>query len=507
MGKGVITNKEEHRVEFTLLLYDFGIDNPKMEPDHGKWLDDIIALAKANPQTEIRLRGSASKSGDAQHNRDPLSRGRAEAVAMYLVVEKKVNSKQVVITWTGADKSTSTLKEDERDRAVEVNVKAPVTIEEVTFWNDSWTKQLEWDDIIGLDENKPSSPGKMGIPINNVNLQVVASGAPRSLMPKSFRAKLRSTVPGKENWGKTTLTRPFELDIPLSSVIPKDSTRHWYRQSTPISQVGPFQSWQLGKILEVALVVREEGTSDLKFRIELGNVADRGRAEQTDKPSTGSEMSQVPDAKRLFMAGGVEVLSAFAVEDTGLILKNKPISRLVRSPADIFYYSGHGLGKEGCLAIHGNYHSASVDGYACWLNPSDLRAYWKNPFDLSVLIIAGCSVLNLDKSGGEWANLLKTKGGPLDVILGYEAAAPLDSNGGDDIASAMGKRVTANLTEYQWVRAWLDVNGSFRAWNAVGFNSLGRWWLDPSTASKIWHKLPGTSDSVSFDIKGPEPIP
>jgi hypothetical protein len=234
-GQGAVTNKEGRRVEFTVLLYDFDIDQSKMKPDHGKWLDDDIALAKANPQTEIRLRGSASKSGDAKHNRDPLSRGRAEAVAKYLVVEKGVSSKQVVITWTGSDKSTSALKEDERDRAVEVNVKAPVTIEEVTFWNDSWTKQLVWDDIIGLDESKPSTAGTMGTLINNVNLQIEASGAPRTLMPKSFSAKLRSSVPGKENWGQTTLTWPFEMELPLSPTVPKDSSRHLYRQSTPIS--------------------------------------------------------------------------------------------------------------------------------------------------------------------------------------------------------------------------------------------------------------------------------
>jgi hypothetical protein len=259
--------------------------------------------------------------------------------------------------------------------------------------------------------------------------------------------------------------------------------------------------------MELALVVREDGTSDDKFRGQLGSVAFRGRGEQADKSSSGSEQGQVPDAKRLFMAGGVEVLSATAVDGAGLILKNKPMSRLVRSPADIFYYSGHGLGREGCLAIHGDYHSASVEGYACWLNPSDLRPYWKAPFDVGVLILAGCSVLDLEKNGGEWVKLLKGKGGPLDVILGYEAGAPLDSNGGNDIALAMGKRVTASMTEDQWVRDWLDINGTFRAWNAVGFNSHGRWWIDPSSASKVWHKLPGTSNSVSFDIEGPEPIP
>ena len=59
------------------------------------------------------------------------------------------------------------------------------------------------------------------------------------------------------------------------------------------------------------------------------------------------------------------------------------------------------------------------------------------------------------------------------------------------------------------VRTWLNVNGAFKAWNAVAFNGRGRWRIDePSRRSKAWHKyVPGTSDSAPFDLIGPEPIP
>src|SRR5262249_46802652 len=58
--------------------------------------------------------------------------------------------------------------------------------------------------------------------------------------------------------------------------------------------------------------------------------------------------------------------------------------RLIRSPADVFYYSGD-ANDDGCLAI----------GKDCWAAPKDLKGYWQWPFDLEVLILAGCSVLNI----------------------------------------------------------------------------------------------------------------
>jgi OmpA family len=513
-GKVAVTKREEDRVERTTLHYDFDIDDARMKPDHGKLLADVIELTKANPKAKIKLRGSASKSGDRTRNQD-LSRDRARALEKYLVEEKGVNRAQVETTWTGSDKSTSALVEDERDRAVEVTVTAPITVDRISFWNDLWTRELKWDDIIGMDEAATASPGVPGIAIANVNVEVEASGAPEPLMPKSFTVRLRSSVPGREGGGNPTLTTPYEMELPRVSHR-LGTERHEYRLSIPLASVGQFLAWSWGKALEVALVVRKGGTSDGKFRSRLGNVAFRGRGVQAYLAGNGSEDQQVPDGKRLLLAGGVEVLTAEVAAMPGVDVAAKPAARLVRSPADVVYYSGHGLGKEGCLALEDKalFHGASVDGYTCWLGPDELVAYWKKPFDVSILIIAGCAVLDLDRNGKAWTKLLKSKGGPLDVILGYEDGGPDDSRGGNAIAEGLAEAVTTagSTSEDLWVRSWLYLNGTRSAWNAVAFTSRGRWWIKKASwASRVWHhRVPGTSDEVPFspsDIVGPEPIP
>jgi hypothetical protein len=441
----------------------------------------------------------ASKSGDAAHNREPLSKARAEAVKKYLLDPKSGGKPaQITAEWVGAD--LAKLKEYEGDRSVLVFVSTPLAIEEVSFWNDLWTQKLEWDDIIGMDESrtakvaidpKTSSAVAVGTPINNVNLQVEVSGAPRDLMPDFLSDRLSSEVPNHENWGNATLSNPVPWNVERSPKDqPKDAARTWYRKSVPVAQIDKFLAWSWGAVQEVTFVVREGGTSDEKFRQALGTIAFRGRGEQSDVPDRNAELHKAPDAKRLLLAGGAEVLNAEVVAVPGWDMKRPQAARLIRSPADILYYSGHGLHKEGCLALHCDCNTnTSVNHYDCWAYYWELLAYWKPKFAVSVLIIAGCSVLDLDENGKYWANLLQSKGGPLEAILGYADEAPLDPNGGNDIATAMGKRAAGgSLRGHQWVQAWLDVNGRFHAWNAVGMDSQGYWSIDkPSRASKAWH--------------------
>ena len=84
------------------------------------------------------------------------------------------------------------------------------------------------------------------------------------------------------------------------------------------------------------------------------------------------------------------------------------------------YYSGD-ANDDGCLAI----------GKDCWAAPKDLKGYWQWPFDLEVLVLAGCSALNVTFSygiangpGTAWAALLKRWGDSLTAILGYRDKAP-----------------------------------------------------------------------------------
>jgi hypothetical protein len=506
-GQGDITNQDKRQVSRTILLHNLDVNDTKMKPEHVKWLDDVVALAKANPKTSIRLRGTASKSGDPNHNRDPLSRGRAEAVAMYLVRERQVSTKQIVITWSGSDTSTSASKEDERDRGVEVQVSAPLTVEKVSLWRDNWIKELTWDDIIGMDSPGASANGMRfpGMPINNVNIQVEASGAPRSMMPEALDVYLNSRVPNRlsptNGTGMTSMSYPSPTrSVPFSTGgQPADTARTWYRLSIPLDKVGDFLNEGLGKfgnVPEVAFVVRDKGTSDKHFRDALG-WAFRGRAVQTDASNNGSERDENPDAIRLLQAGGVEVLEVTVKGEPDWQMIRPSVARLVRSPADVFYYSGHGLKKEGCLALHCDCHTdTSVDGYSCWTTPEDIARYWPKVLDVDVLILASCSVLNLGGAAPRWANLLTSRGGPLYAVLGYRDAALSDEHGGNEIAARMAKRIAAGLKQDEWCRAWLEVNDEVNRKNgaAVGMDNQGYWML-------------GLGFGSSPRITGPLPIP
>ena len=98
--------------------------------------------------------------------------------------------------------------------------------------------------------------------------------------------------------------------------------------------------------------------------------------------------------------------------------------RLIRSPADVFYYSGD-ANDDGCLAI----------GKDCWGAQTDLKSYWQPPFDLEVLILAGCSVLNIsfpyglaNGPGTWWAPLLKPAcTNPVTGVVPWLGAAALSA--------------------------------------------------------------------------------
>ncbi|MGH4007621.1 MAG: hypothetical protein ACRDTH_05535 [Pseudonocardiaceae bacterium] len=252
----------------------------------------------------------------------------------------------------------------------------------------------------------------------------------------------------------------------------------------------------------MASVVRPGGTSDAEFRKALG-VACRGIATQpakknegsTEWVSTGSEASRIPDAMALFRAGGVEVLELSVPARPNWRVASK-VKRLVRSPAHVLYYSGHGL-SSGKLVIdtQGRPCPTTEPGsYQDWLGPADLtqvlqgQQVWHRHMALDVLILAGCSVLKINFSasrptgpGLAWASLLIAKGGPLVALLGYQRLAPCDNPNGNAIAKAMAARMAAGST------------------NAVAMDGQGYWWLEPWISTR-WGGL-------SYQIMGPRRIP
>jgi hypothetical protein len=135
-----------------------------------------------------------------------------------------------------------------------------------------------------------------------------------------------------------------------------------------------------------------------------------------------------------------------------------------------------------------------------------------------VLILAGCSVLNVTYPSGNpngpgtgWSALLKRWGGPLTAILGYKDKAPFDRIEGTQIAALMGKKIAAGLDPERWVQVWLQLHVNpdqkrlpeFR--NAVGMDQKGYWSIGKRGGLRQLGGDPQKFDQ-DYSINGPEPL-
>ncbi|GIJ64029.1 FAD-dependent oxidoreductase [Virgisporangium aurantiacum] len=345
--------------------------------------------------------------------------------------------------------------------------------------------QLTWNQVLGVDTA-------------TVEVVAVASGLPAALMPAEVVVEVTSRLPNRKPGGGT-LASPLRWPVRATGPDPANPARTRYRDARPLDALGGFLAVGPGAA-QVATVVRPGGTSDARFRTALGAAA-HGIATQPPTPTgtTGDRSREIPDALALFRAGGVEVLE-LAVRALPNWRLPGPVRGLVRSPADVFYYSGHGLSGSGKLAIDTTGSPCGVSGsYLDWLGPADLALVWPPAMDLDVLVIAGCSVLRIDRStsppsgpGVAWTRLLRSKGGPLVALLGYQRGAPCDSPNGDAIAAAMAARIRSGSTDY--AKDWLTANGDHNANNAVAIDNRGYW-----TITATW--------TGGYGIVGPHVVP
>src|SRR5262249_48901878 len=145
------------------------------------------------------------------------------------------------------------------------------------------------------------------------------------------------------------LSAPVSVDLTRFGPDTTNARRILYRLGRPLSDVGEFLRVR-GPIKKVATVVRIGGTSDAEFRRALGWQS-HGSARQPTAPSlsSGSESTETPDARTLFHAAGVEVLQVSVAARTNWRVPG-PVRSLVRSPANVLYYSGHGR-RSGMLGL------------------------------------------------------------------------------------------------------------------------------------------------------------
>lgn len=363
-----------------------------------------------------------------------------------------------------------------------------ISIDAIHLMRDGFGAPMDWNtDVIGLN-------------VSQINIQISASGASDSAMPSEIDVEVVSRPPNRAS-GTGTVASALTWSVPRHGPDPANPASTLYRLARDISDAGDFFALRTGRPLEVSTVVRPGGTSDAVFRSALGwETRGIGQQPSTSGSSTGAMSAETPDALVLMKTAGVEVLDVTVVPEASWTVHDSHSWRLIRSPADIVYYSGHGLSASNCLAIE-----PPTGSYSCWATASDLTPHWKSPMDLDVFIIAGCSVLAVDFSGAspsgpglDWAKLLTTSGGPITALLGYGGSAPLDSRGGDDIARDMAGRIAGGSRTF--VADWLDINGSYKSWNAVAMDARGYWSLTPTRAlGVLW--------STGFTVNGPTTLP
>lgn len=339
------------------------------------------------------------------------------------------------------------------------------------------------DDTGMLRLDDPSGWEQVAIGVNSsLNLVAEVEGADFDDMPAVLPVDLTSRNPNRVG-GRASLPR---LRLELRKTSDRGSsalyvlTRSW--EDLPFTKADG--------VLEVTTVMRKgyDATAADTFRGQL-RYTGRGSARQPSyvkhangsfsiEPDTGDPRvwKEVPPAELVLRSGGVEILVAQVPEAPGRTVAAKAARALVRSPADIWFYSGHGLGG-GTLAI------GPLDGthaYLAWKDARDFIAAWivgeqrSRTVDMRMVIINGCNVLNLEPSLGapglEWAKLLRGRGGNLTHILGYAVKAPADVGGGAAIAAQIGR---ALREKKEPVEAWLDINDAYQRWGAAALDERG----------------------------------
>ncbi|HKK19237.1 MAG TPA: thrombospondin type 3 repeat-containing protein [Opitutales bacterium] len=196
--------------------------------------------------------------------------------------------------------------------------------------------------------------------------------------------------------------------------------------------------------------------------------------------------------RELFIHGGADYLQVRVLGKTSRCT--------IKNQADILYFSGHGHSSTGRL-------DAIIGG---GISPTEVQ--WSD--DLDTVVIAGCSVLDVNDmngnydddnadgdnqrdtgtevgpsskvfSGEQWANT-----GP-KYLLGYNYLAPADGNGAEDIASNWAN----NFVSLGEIEAWRSANETAHAWHACAIESGDGYYyfnLNPlyPLFSHTWEKVP-----------------
>lgn len=187
-----------------------------------------------------------------------------------------------------------------------------------------------------------------------------------------------------------------------------------------------------------------EAFSRLGYRFRGKATSERGKTLDSEPPNSRQTES-------FFKAAGCEIVTVAYGGTTSR-------RRQIMNQCDVFYISGHGS------------HSANkIQGL---FTPDMAGAYWGR--DLDCLILAGCSLLDVNDYNGHYSGTEHTlspgkawaQTGP-SILLGYNFIAPGDRGGAP---ARIAEAWCANRAAKGDVEAWMDANAANHAWNACAID-------------------------------------
>jgi hypothetical protein len=353
----------------------------------------------------------------------------------------------------------------------------------------------------------------LGMNVDKLNVEVELDG-PAASLPAEIPIEVRVIEPVLHRADMSSMTA---MKGPLKSTARREPPAPIYTAFGIDLSSFTELSKSPDTLLEVATVVRDEGTSAGKFRSALVNNgwAWRGAAKQAAAGkvgSTGDMTKEEPDAATLMLAGGVELLEVSVPASTGFASGPQARGRaFIRSPADVFFYSGHAAWWDCSLLREDPAHYSS--GYEKWMTPDKLLTSWRtpkpptvSPRDLDVLIINGCAVLGTAGPNCPrlWEALLDGKGGPLVAILGYRDTAPMDEDLGNQVAEEMARAMIGLRDKFKdYPRKWMEINRKYEStWTAAAISTEGFFFINAKTAAAS--HTHGARDLPGFNKAVPE---
>ncbi len=311
----------------------------------------------------------------------------------------------------------------------------------------------------------PDDPGWSELDVSRVvlddeELRIKVTVAPQMASLAACRQKFGDSITIKTS-GTCSQGATVSLDNAVFSNVDGKSEIRISRSFSQLRQLGLLPQSDEDNVNEMAWIdiVQTAGQSyaDSEAFSAL-DYAFRGKASIDQMNSLESTPPNSLPSESYFKAAGCEIVCA----NYGDAASEK---RQIMNQADCIYFSGHGRHSDGSLQ--------GMPGEAR-LTPSLVSTYWNR--DLKCIILAGCSVLDINDYNGKYSGTSEHDSSPgklwaavdgPESFLGYAYKAPLDTQGADRIARHWVS-LRNTMTD---VDAWMTANDNSNGRNACAIDN------------------------------------